>query len=202
MHGNSVCETCDKSFRWRRCSCRKDPTFCSFECTKYKNFKKSQKIDLIKESLDKCVIKKDGCWGWSGVIDKDGYGRMSYSSKLGSRRAHVASYLVYKGPVPNGILVCHSCDVRACTNPDHLWLGTEKQNTADMIEKGRRNNRNWPVHIGIQNVNAKLDDEKVKEIRRLLKVGVSQADLGRQFGVTKQTIAAIKLCQTWKHVEE
>jgi hypothetical protein len=76
----------------------------------------------------------NGCWIWKGSF-RGAYGTMSYKGK--SMSCHKVSYLVFKGEVPKGMCVCHTCDNQKCVNPDHLWLGTYKENTQDMIAKGR-----------------------------------------------------------------
>jgi hypothetical protein len=77
-----------------------------------------------------------GCFEWTSSLDGWGYGhiRLEKGKKI---RAHRFSYLNFKGEIPDGMLVCHSCDNPKCVNPDHLWLGTNKDNSEDMVKKGR-----------------------------------------------------------------
>lgn len=77
-----------------------------------------------------------GCWLWTGDTLHNGYGRYGDIGKR-TMRAHRYSYEKFVGPIPKGMFVCHSCDVPACVNPDHLWIGTAEQNMKDMINKGR-----------------------------------------------------------------
>jgi hypothetical protein len=80
---------------------------------------------------------KDECWEWDGAIFKgSGYGQFG-SVKSGVFTAHRYSYQLFKGQIPDGMFVCHSCDNRKCFNPSHLWLGTPKDNVQDMVKKGR-----------------------------------------------------------------
>ncbi len=76
-----------------------------------------------------------GCWIWLGATANCGYGELRMKGVR--TRAHRYSYELFKGPIPKGLFVCHSCDVPACVNPDHLWVGTQKDNLADMVRKER-----------------------------------------------------------------
>lgn len=76
-----------------------------------------------------------GCWLWTGSTMPNGYGGVFLDGK--NIGAHRASFIHFKGPIPDGLIVCHSCDVRGCVNPSHLWLGTHKQNAEDRDQKGR-----------------------------------------------------------------
>ena len=81
------------------------------------------------------VNKTETCWLWTGALNSRGYGSFGVYGKATS--AHRYSYEHFKGKIPEGMIVCHSCDVPACVNPDHLWVGTYLDNSRDCIRKGR-----------------------------------------------------------------
>lgn len=80
-------------------------------------------------------VTESGCWLWLRGINAKGYGQ--FGRKHGSDQAHRVAWELYRGQIPDGMNVCHSCDVRCCVNPDHLFLGTQKDNMQDCMKKGR-----------------------------------------------------------------
>src|SRR5690606_16365400 len=101
--------------------------------------------DDMSRFLQSVAMGGSECWYWNGFIDEAGYGRTLIA---GENKAHRASYRLFKGDIPTGDKVLHSCDTRCCVNPDHLRLGTQAENVADMVEKGRQ--RSVP-HTGEEN---------------------------------------------------
>jgi hypothetical protein len=111
--------------------------------------------------------------------------------------AHRASWEIHKGEIPKGMCVCHKCDNPRCSNPDHLFLGTIKENNLDMMEKNRNPMLNKK---GSKSLNSKLTENQVKEIKNLLKDKVSLRNISNLYCVHYSTISNIKRNNTWKHV--
>jgi hypothetical protein len=124
------------------------------------------------------VQKTDTCWLWTGSLDKDGYGQLKTSK---GHRASRVSWELHYGPIPDGLSVCHHCDIPACVRPDHLFVGSPKQNTHDMIRKHRmaRNERH---------PNTKIGAEHLASIRRRWAAGETQRELAHEFGVGRSHI--------------
>lgn len=138
-------------------------------------------------------IDANGCWYWTGLKDRDDYGIVSINKK--AWRVHRFSYTYWVGDIPFGMIVCHICDRPSCFNPDHLFLGSIKDNNNDRDTKGR-----GAKPKGSLNARAILNEEQVLEIKAWLSVGVSCAQLSRFFRVSRPTIQYIKSGKTWKHV--
>lgn len=132
-----------------------------------------------------------GCWLWAGACGTAGYGSINVCGR--TEGAHRASYAIHKGPIPNRLLVLHTCDVRICVNPDHLFLGTHQDNMDDMTTKGRH-----AAPKGQNHGMAKLTDGDVSQIRAMLIEGnETQAAIGEKFGVSSNLIHYIKTGKLW-----
>ena len=125
--------------------------------------------------------------------DHRGYGRMTVKGK--SWAAHRWAWTQVHGPIPEGVMVLHSCDNRACWNVEHLFLGTAQDNTDDMMQKGRHR-----VAPSERNGSAKLTWSKVTVIRAQAAAGRSYRSLARAYGVDHKTIRSLVLGHTWKVV--
>lgn len=130
------------------------------------------------------VNEGNGCWEWLGHLDKGGYGHIGFKGKV--LGAHRFSWQTYKGKIPKGMDVLHTCDNPRCVNPDHFWLGTQTDNNLDRDRKGRHR-----ALRGVNNPRSKLNDEKAFEIRWLAASGHKQRDLAKQYGVSQRTIACV-----------
>jgi len=96
----------------------------------------STRLATLSDKITTGFIRAEsGCWEWTGYKDPLGYGRFRHNRRR--LYAHRAAYEVLIGEIPEGLLVCHHCDNPSCINPEHLFLGTHKDNTQDCIEKGR-----------------------------------------------------------------
>ncbi len=153
------------------------------------------------------------CWEWRGTKRSDGYGNIRSDGKV--IRAHRLSYTLNVGKIPNGIFVLHRCDNPSCVNPRHLFLGTAKDNSQDMMSKGRNMHitKPWTLARGDRNGThtkpetvrrgsriewAKLDEGKVREIRSRYSGGESAPTLAKEFGVYFGTIYKVIYRHTWK----
>ena len=91
--------------------------------------------DAKRFHLGYIPIPETGCWLWERATTHNGYGQISIGGKI--MIAHRYSWELHGGHIPDGLCVLHKCDVRCCVNPDHLWLGTQKDNSQDALKKGR-----------------------------------------------------------------
>lgn len=154
------------------------------------------KARSVEERFWGKVQRGEGCWEWIGAKSKTGYGYLGAGGKYGGTvLAHRTSWEIHRGPVPDGLCICHRCDNPSCVNPDHLFLGTHKHNSRDASEKGRMSHGTWHYC-------AKLSDALVREIRRRVAGGESQNAVARSLGVRQATVWKALKGVTWKHVEE
>ena len=139
------------------------------------------------------VQKTDSCWIWVGGKDKNGYGSFKGEHEgVLHDRAHRYSYHYHKGLIGKGMYVCHACDTPKCVNPDHLFLGTARDNAIDRSMKGR-----YRVAKGEQSHYAKLTEEQA---RKILLDPRPYAQLAEEFGLTVGGISDIKNKNSWTHL--
>jgi hypothetical protein len=151
-----------------------DPTVALRPSTRGKN---------IADRLAFYTRQTRGCWDWIGPKARAGYGRVRVDKIW--QLAHRAAYELEHGKIPQGMWVLHRCDNPGCVRPDHLFLGTAADNTADMMGKGRHK----PPR--------RLKEAEVKDILESSARGVT---LARKYGVSQSTISSVRRRHTWKHV--
>ena len=139
----------------------------------------------LKERFFSYVKKTGYCWEWIGHKN-NGYGSIKTGGK--ECRAHRISYVLHFGPIsPPSLLVCHKCDNRSCVNPEHLFLGTHKDNSQDALKKGRIKHR-----IGLDSPISVLTEKMVAEIKSLYSTGeISQIKIAKKFGISQQTVSNV-----------
>lgn len=151
--------------------------------------------DTLETWFWQCVDIKgpDDCWEWQRAKWK-GYGTVSTTidGKRNRFKCHRLAYSFKNGSIPKGLLVCHKCDNPSCVNPNHLFLGTPKQNSEDRNKKDRQAK-------GEKN-HSKLKEEDIRKIRELKKTKTSR-EIGKQFGICHSVVLGICKKQKWKHVE-
>jgi len=173
----------------------RNSTRCSQKCGGLLKETDQQAFESLKKRYAKKVIKQgdNKCWSWKGWTRK-GYGGISYKDKeLG---AHRASYIIHIGEIPDGMHVLHNCpggDNRICSNPKHLWIGTNDDNVADMVAKGRNiKGESHYLH--------KLTAQQIVEIKQLLYMGIKHKEIAKKFDINRSTVGSIKNKKSWKSV--
>jgi len=159
--------------------------------------KRQSLVERFWPKVDKCGA--DECWPWNGATtSRFGYGYLGRIPAgpggpfVPQLLAHRVSYELNCGPIPDGMLIRHTCDNPPCVNPAHLLVGTIADNMHDRDERGRGYNRR-----GHRNGRAKLNPDQVAEIRERHSAGETQASLVRAFGVSQPTISRVILRQSY-----
>jgi len=134
---------------------------------------------VIEERFWPKIEKTNSCWNWMANKNNHGYGMVLYGDR--KRLAHRISWELHNGKIPKGLCVLHKCDNPACVNPDHLFLGTIRDNYEDMVKKGR--------HPPPSNQFRQIPKAEVERIRELYQEGYSQIALVRMFGLHRSTIS-------------
>ena len=152
--------------------------------------------DSIRRFLDKVdILGRDDCWEWNASRNSLGYGCFTAPHSKWVK-AHRYSFEMFKGEIPNGLCVCHSCDNPPCVNPIHLWLGTLLDNHKDMRSKGR-----WVSEVGENAFAAKLTDEEVRAIRRDYISGKGVQMFVRKYNISTSLAQNIVTRRSWKHLD-
>ena len=145
---------------------------------------------------DKLLSRTDtqhpsGCWIWNGPKNPKGYGQIGM--RPGALLTHRISYHLFKGPIPEGMMICHSCDNPSCVNPNHLFAGTAKDNASDMVKKGRHN-------YGEKSPAALLSEDAVLSIRKRWASRLTITKLAKEYGLTVPAITSAIYGKSWKHI--
>lgn len=143
------------------------------------------------------AIQQDNnaCWEWQAYRKSNRYGELTYKRQkwIASRLAYVLANNIDVLPV--GMHVCHKCDNPPCCNPNHLFLGTAKDNVHDAMKKGRAY-----LKKGAEHPSAKMTEEKVRKIRLLHELGFSYKEIGRVYDIDIYQVRAIVKKRSWAHV--
>lgn len=177
------CAECGCVFMTYRSAASKGRKFCSRLC-----MTRSRSPQTKEDVRRFCTVSPDtGCWVWKGKPDSRGYGQV-LRAKVACKSAHRLSWTLHFGRPPKGIMVCHKCDNPPCVNPDHLFLGTGRDNSVDAMLKDR-------VAHGERHGMAKLTEKSVLEIRGS---SLSQVRLAQKYGVSKALIYYIQKGIAWR----
>lgn len=147
------------------------------------------------------IRKTQTCWIWTAGKTGNGYG------VFGDARAHRVAWFLKNGPIPSSLVICHNCDVKACVNPDHLMLGTPKDNYLDrplaaVRPRYMRIRKHTGGGSGERNGHAKLTDGRVLLIRAMYATGrFTQTEIANGLGVSPSTVGLVLKGETWDHVK-
>lgn len=200
---DSICAHCGNYFKARTDAIKSGQgKYCSKKCSARGAHPRT---DTTKRFWSK-VDKTNHCWLWREAISTKGYGM--FCLYHGKRvYSHRFSFETVNGPTPENLFVLHSCDNRLCVNPNHLFVGTQKDNIQDAVKKARmasgvrngRYTRPDRTPRGKNHGMSKLTEEQVIEIKRMHK-SFSQQVIAYKFNVSQPTISSVLMNKTWKHV--
>lgn len=146
--------------------------------------------ERLLEKLEPCPAT--GCWLFTGGLNESGYGVLGAPRSNKFIKAHRASWELHKGPIPKGVLVLHRCDVPSCCNPGHLYLGSFKDNSQDMVRKGRDfrpDNRGERASYALLNWSAARDMRKRE---------MTQRGYAEKYGVSRSTVNQVQRNAIWR----
>lgn len=151
----------------------------------------SPNIPVEERFWAKVEKREGGCWEWKAATTEGGYGYFRFNGR--PQNANRVAWILTKGPIPDGIFVCHRCDNRKCVNPDHLFLGTNQNNLDDMKEKGRSSR-------GEKNTMHRYTEATIYRVKQMKVQGYTREKTAKETGVSQSTISMIWNEKTWKHI--
>jgi len=176
-YGKGFCKPCHQ-WRWKRGLLPKE------------NYPQTVREHIERRTM---TVPESGCWLWTGGTNNLLYGHFKVEGK--NYYAHRASYELHKGPIPDGYEVCHTCDVPLCVNPDHLFVGTHKDNMSDSARKGRAKQPKFRSdHTAPRSM---LTEDQVRMIRA---DGRGNAELARATGIPSYVIQMVRVLKTYRDV--
>lgn len=188
-----ICQYCKKEFMALQNEVNRGKAkYCSLSCGVA--FRNKSKVISPQQIFFKKISHEshpNGCWIYT---KGNRYAKLDVNGK--TVQAHRYSYELFNGVIPDGLYVCHKCDIKLCVNPDHLFLGTSQENRQDMMKKGRGD-----FLKGEKSQHAKLTEEKVKDIKELLGKEFSIKELAHIYKVSPSLIQKIKQGVIWKHLK-
>jgi len=190
--GKLQCLSCGQSFvpkYWRK---TRPQIYCSQSCSAIYR-EKSRELPIKSRLIGGSKNGPNGCWLWTGARSSNGYGVITIHNK--TKSVHVEAYKAFKGKIPKGLCVLHTCDIRPCINPQHLWIGTKGDNNRDAAKKGRSFGF---LTNGEANSLAKFTNTQAKQIKNMANDGENQRSIARKMGVSEMTISRIVRNQTYR----
>lgn len=186
------CPVCGTPFRVLVALLERGRRYCSRPC-----YWESLKIsEPLADRFWRHIRKSEGCWVWTGAHDQRGYGQMGRDGK--TVRSTRVAWELHHGPVPDGLWVLHRCDNPPCVRPDHLFLGTSRDNHNDMWKKGRGKTARIPGEL---HPSAALSNTQARDLRaRWAAGGVTQTALAREYGTSLRVVNAIVRGRTYRDV--
>ncbi len=152
-----------------------------------------RRTDRMEQLYGRTRPGAGGCIEFTGYRSVKGYGEIKVDGRM--EKAHRQAWVLHHGPIPEGMHVMHSCDNPPCVNIEHLTLGTNDDNVADRVAKGRSSRL-----LGERSTSAKLTEADVKAIRRMASLGMTNMEIAAEFNVSNQNVSQIVLRRTWKEV--